>query len=123
MKFFAGSSNPGLGPGDRRLLCRSTWASASSSVSRDGEIHFYIDENVRGEDVFVLQSGSHEANVHLMELFLMIDAFKRASAERITAVIPYYGYARQDWKDRPRVPDHRPSRGRSSRNGRAPTGS
>jgi ribose-phosphate pyrophosphokinase len=70
----------------------------------DGEIHFYIDENIRGEDIFVIQSGSYEANFHLMELLLMIDAFKRASAERITAVIPYYCYARQDWKDRPRVP-------------------
>jgi len=70
----------------------------------DGEIHFYIDENVRGEDVFVIQSGAYEANFHMMELFLMLDAFKRASAERITAVIPYYCYARQDWKDRPRVP-------------------
>jgi len=70
----------------------------------DGEIHFYIDENVRGEDVFIIQSGSADASFHLMELFLMIDAFKRASAERITAVIPYYCYARQDWKDRPRVP-------------------
>jgi len=70
----------------------------------DGEIHFFVDENVRGEDVFIIQSGSFEANFHLMELFLMIDAFKRASAERITAVIPYYAYARQDWKDRPRVP-------------------
>jgi ribose-phosphate pyrophosphokinase len=70
----------------------------------DGEIHFYIDENVRGEDVFIIQSGSADASFHLMELFLMIDAFKRASAERITAVMPYYCYARQDWKDRPRVP-------------------
>jgi ribose-phosphate pyrophosphokinase len=70
----------------------------------DGEIHFYIDENVRGEDIFIIQSGSADASFHLMELFLMIDAFKRASAERITAVMPYYCYARQDWKDRPRVP-------------------
>jgi ribose-phosphate pyrophosphokinase len=71
---------------------------------KDGEIHFYIDENVRGADVFIVQSGSTDANFHLIELFLMIDAFKRASAERITAVMPYYCYARQDWKDRPRVP-------------------
>jgi ribose-phosphate pyrophosphokinase len=70
----------------------------------DGEVHFYIDENVRGADVFVIQTGAHDRNFHLMELFVMIDAFKRASAERITAVIPYYAYARQDWKDRPRVP-------------------
>jgi ribose-phosphate pyrophosphokinase len=70
----------------------------------DGEIHFYIDENVRGEDVFVIQSGSSDANFHLMELYLMLDAFRRSSAERVTAVLPYFCYARQDWKDRPRVP-------------------
>ena len=70
----------------------------------DGEIHFYIDENVRGEDVFVIQTGARETSFHLIQLFIMIDALKRASAERITAVIPYYSYARQDWKDRPRVP-------------------
>jgi ribose-phosphate pyrophosphokinase len=70
----------------------------------DGEIRFSIDENVRGEDVYVIQAGSFDVNFHMMELFIMIDALKRASAERITAVIPYYSYARQDWKDRPRVP-------------------
>jgi ribose-phosphate pyrophosphokinase len=64
----------------------------------------YIDENVRGEDVFIIQSGNQDANFHMMELFIMMDAFKRASAERITAVVPYYCYARQDWKDKPRVP-------------------
>jgi ribose-phosphate pyrophosphokinase len=70
----------------------------------DGEIRFYIEENIRRADVFIIQSGSYDANFHSMELFFMVDAFKRASAERITAVIPYYCYARQDWKDRPRVP-------------------
>jgi ribose-phosphate pyrophosphokinase len=70
----------------------------------DGEIWVEIDENVRGKDVFVVQSTSHPANEHLMELLIMVDALKRASAERITAVIPYYGYARQDRKVAPRTP-------------------
>ncbi len=70
----------------------------------DGEIYFQILENVRGADVFVVQPCSQPADFHLMELLLMIDAFKRASAWRITAVVPYYCYARQDRKDKPRVP-------------------
>jgi ribose-phosphate pyrophosphokinase len=70
----------------------------------DGETHLQIQENVRGADVFVMQPTSSPVDHHLMELLLMIDAFKRASAERITAVLPYYGYARQDRKDRPRMP-------------------
>lgn len=70
----------------------------------DGEIWVEVDENVRGKDVFVVQSTSHPANEHLMELLIMVDALKRASAERITAVIPYYGYARQDRKVAPRTP-------------------
>lgn len=103
MKLFAGSSNPGLA---REIAAYLRIDPGTCVLDRfsDGEIHFYIDENVRGEDIFILQSGSNEANFNLMELFIMIDAFKRASADRITAVIPYYGYARQDWKDRPRVP-------------------
>ncbi|HMF75503.1 MAG TPA: ribose-phosphate pyrophosphokinase [Bryobacteraceae bacterium] len=70
----------------------------------DGETHLQIQENVRGADVFVVQPTSTPVDQHLMELLLLIDAFKRASAERITAVLPYYGYARQDRKDRPRMP-------------------
>ena len=70
----------------------------------DGEINFQILENVRGADVFIVQPTSPPVNENLMELLIMIDAYKRASAQRITAVIPYYGYARQDRKDRPRVP-------------------
>jgi ribose-phosphate pyrophosphokinase len=70
----------------------------------DGEAYVQIQENVRGADVFVLQPTCHSVDQHLMELLLMIDALKRASARRITAVIPYYGYARQDRKDKPRVP-------------------
>jgi len=103
MKVFSGSSNKALAAEIADYLNIELGNCVLERFS-DGEIHFYIDENVRGEDVFVIQAGSYEANFHLMELFLMIDAFKRASAERITAVLPYYCYARQDWKDRPRVP-------------------
>ena len=70
----------------------------------DGEIYFQILENVRGADVFVVQPCCYPVDNHLFELLLMIDAFKRASAWRITAVLPYYCYARQDRKDKPRVP-------------------
>jgi ribose-phosphate pyrophosphokinase len=103
MKIFTGSSNPALAQEIVEYLKIDLGRCVLKRFS-DGEIRFYIDENVRGEDVFVIQSGSHDANSHLMELFLMIDAFKRSSAGRITAVIPYFPYARQDWKDRPRVP-------------------
>ena len=103
MKVFSGTSNRALASEIAEYLNIELGNCVLEKFS-DGEIHFYIDENVRGEDVFIIQSGSYEANFHLMELFLMIDAFKRASAERITAVLPYYCYARQDWKDRPRVP-------------------
>jgi ribose-phosphate pyrophosphokinase len=103
MKVFAGSSNPGLAR-EIAVYLKIDLGKCVLKRFSDGEIHFYIDENVRGEDVFIIQSGSHEANIHLMELLIMIDAFKRASAERITAVMPYYCYSRQDWKDRPRVP-------------------
>jgi ribose-phosphate pyrophosphokinase len=103
MKVFSGSSNTALAKEISEFLEIELGKCVLEKFS-DGEIHFYIEENVRGEDVFVIQTGSYDANFHLMELFLMIDAFKRASAERITAVLPYYCYARQDWKDRPRVP-------------------
>jgi ribose-phosphate pyrophosphokinase len=103
MKIFAGSSNQALSREVAAYLGIELGNIVLSQFS-DGEIHIYIDENVRGEDVFVIQAGSVDANFHVMELFLMIDAAKRASAERITAVMPYYCYARQDWKDRPRVP-------------------
>jgi len=103
MKVFTGSSNVSLAREIASYLKIDLGKCVLERFS-DGEIHFYVDENVRGEDIFIIQSGSQDANAHLMELFLMIDAFKRASAERITAVIPYFCYARQDWKDRPRVP-------------------
>jgi ribose-phosphate pyrophosphokinase len=70
----------------------------------DGETYVQIDENVRGADVFIVQPTSPPVNDNLMELLIMLDAFKRSSASRVTAVIPYYGYARQDRKDKPRVP-------------------
>ena len=70
----------------------------------DGENYVQIDENVRGADVFVIQPTCPPVNDHIMELLIMLDAFKRSSARRVTAVIPYYGYARQDRKDKPRVP-------------------
>jgi ribose-phosphate pyrophosphokinase len=103
MKVFTGSSNAALAQEIVDYLKIDLGRCVLDRFS-DGEIHFYIDENVRGEDVFIIQSGSSDANSHLMELFIMIDAFKRASAGRITAVIPYFAYARQDWKDKPRVP-------------------
>jgi len=103
MKIFAGSSNPGLAQEISAYLQVSLGQCVLGRFS-DGEIRVYLDESIRGEDVFIIQSGSPDVNFHLMELFLLIDACKRASAERITAVIPYYSYARQDWKDRPRVP-------------------
>jgi ribose-phosphate pyrophosphokinase len=102
MKVFAGSSNGALAQEIAEYLKIDLGKSVLDCFS-DGEIHFFIDENVRGEDVFIVQTGAFDANFHLMQIFVMIDAFKRASAERITAVIPYYPYARQDWKDRPRV--------------------
>src|SRR5262245_38705533 len=70
----------------------------------DSEVSFQIDENIRGADVFIIQPTCMPVDSHIMELLVMIDAFKRSSAARITAVIPYYGYARQDRKDKPRVP-------------------
>ncbi|MFQ6083604.1 MAG: ribose-phosphate diphosphokinase [Candidatus Aminicenantia bacterium] len=103
MKIFSGSSNHLLAEEIGRYLNKSLGESVLKTFS-DGEIQFQIVENVRGADVFVIQSTSYEVNFHLMELLIMVDAFKRASADRITAVIPYYGYARQDRKDKPRVP-------------------
>ena len=79
-------------------------ANTSLRKFADREIFVEINENIRGEDVFIIQSTSHPANDHLMELLITIDAAKRGSAKRITAVIPYYGYARQDRKTGPRTP-------------------
>ena len=103
MKLFAGNSNRVLAEAVARYLNISL---GRASVRRfaDQEIFVEIQENVRGEDVFVLQSTSYPANDHLMELLIMIDAFRRSSARRITAVLPYFGYARQDRKPGPRTP-------------------
>jgi ribose-phosphate pyrophosphokinase len=103
MKIFAGNSNPELA----LQICDSLEIPLGRtlvSTFSDGEIRVEIGENVRGADVFVVQSGAQPVNDHLMELLVMIDALKRASARRITAVIPYYSYARQDRKNKPRVP-------------------
>ncbi|HYV56054.1 MAG TPA: ribose-phosphate pyrophosphokinase [Candidatus Nitrosopolaris sp.] len=103
IKIFAGNSNRPLA--DAICYCVGV-PLGKAEVGRfsDGECQVVIDENVRGGDVFVLQSTCAPTNDHLMELLLMLDAFKRASARRITAVIPYYGYARQDRKVASRVP-------------------
>jgi len=102
-KVFAGNANPEL---SRRISESIGVPLGSRVLSRfpDGEIHVRILENVRGRDVFVIQSTVPDPNEKLMELLLLIDALKRASAERVTAVVPCYGYARQDRKDLPRVP-------------------
>ncbi len=101
--LFSGSSNPSLAEKIARHL-KMELGNAVLETFSDGEIRFQSQENVRGADVFVIQALSADINFHIMQLLLMADAFKRASARRITAVIPYYAYARQDRKDRPRVP-------------------
>jgi len=101
--IFSGSSNRPLA----KEICHYLGiplGQARLTTFSDGELYFQSLENVRGRDVFILQSTSTPVNKHIMELLIMIDACKRASASRITAVIPYYGYARQDRKDKPRVP-------------------
>ncbi|MCE5336320.1 MAG: ribose-phosphate pyrophosphokinase [Desulfobacteraceae bacterium] len=103
MKVFAGNSNPELSNRICEILEIPLGKALVGSFS-DGETRVEIGENVRGADVFVIQSGATPVNDHLMELLVMIDAFKRASARRITAVMPYYCYARQDRKNKPRVP-------------------
>lgn len=103
MKIFSGSSN--------RPLATAIAASIGTELGKstidafpDGETFVKIEENVRGEDVFLVQSTSPPTNQNLMEMFIIMDALRRASASRITAVLPFYGYARQDRKDQPRVP-------------------
>ncbi len=103
LQIFSGNSNPDLA---NRVSEYLDVPLGQADVRRfsDGEVMVEIDENVRGGDVFVIQSTSTPVNDHLMELLLLLDAFRRASAKRVTAVIPYYGYARQDRKVSPRVP-------------------
>ena len=103
MKVFAGNANPELAED----ICKYINLPLSSAEVRrfsDGEIFVEIGENVRGRDIFVIQPTCPPVNDHLMELVIMVDALRRASARRITAVLPYYGYARQDRKVAPRVP-------------------
>jgi ribose-phosphate pyrophosphokinase len=101
-KIFCGSANKALCEEVCQFLGVPMGQTKLLSFS-DGEIHFQLLENVRGADVFLVQPTSYPVETHIMELLIMIDALKRASAGRITVVIPYYGYARQDRKDRPRV--------------------
>ncbi|MCM8758579.1 MAG: ribose-phosphate pyrophosphokinase [Candidatus Omnitrophica bacterium] len=101
--IFTGNANRPLAEKICRFLGKQL---GKIEVSRfnDGEISVKIEENVRGKDVFIIQSTCHPVNESIMELLVMLDAFRRASPKRITAVVPYYAYARQDRKDRPRVP-------------------
>tara|TARA_B100001123_G_scaffold398970_1_gene483519 strand:+ start:1188 stop:2123 length:936 start_codon:yes stop_codon:yes gene_type:complete len=103
MKIISGNSNLELA----KSICSYIGVELADAPIRkfaDDEIFLEINENIRGEDVFIIQSTSHPANDHLMELLISLDAAKRGSAKRITAVIPYYGYARQDRKTGPRTP-------------------
>ena len=103
MKIFSGTSNLPLANKITDYI-GIPLGQCKVNAFPDGETFVKIEENVRGQDVYVLQSTSPPTNHHLMEMFIMFDALKRASASRITAVLPFYGYARQDRKDQPRVP-------------------
>ena len=103
LAIFSGSANPELA----RAICRHLGVTLGECVIgrfSEGEIRIMVQDNVRGKDVYLVQPTCPPPNEHLMELLIMIDAIRRASARRITVVIPYYGYARQDRKDQPRVP-------------------
>jgi ribose-phosphate pyrophosphokinase len=103
VKVFSGNSNKELA----RAICSAIGIELGKSIVStfpDGETFVKIEDNVRGEDVFIVQPTSPPTNQNYMELFIMMDALRRASAKRITAVLPFYGYARQDRKDQPRVP-------------------
>jgi ribose-phosphate pyrophosphokinase len=103
LKLFSGSAHPELA---REIAQHLSLPMGQCRLRRfpDSEVSFQIDENIRGTDVFIVQPTCSPVDEHIMELLIMIDAFKRSSAARITAVIPYYGYGRQDRKDKPRVP-------------------
>jgi ribose-phosphate pyrophosphokinase len=103
LKLLTGNSNPALAKEIAEYIGQGLSQTTVTTFS-DGEIRVRIDENVRGGDVFLIQSCCHPVNNSIMELLLLLDAVKRSSASRITAVIPYYGYGRQDRKDQPRVP-------------------
>ena len=103
LKLFSGSAHPELA---REIAQYLALPMGQCRLRRfpDTEVSFQIDENIRGTDVFIVQPTCSPVDEHIMEMLIMIDAFRRSSAARITAVIPYYGYARQDRKDKPRVP-------------------
>lgn len=103
MKIFTGSANPKLAEGIARNLGVEL---GNIQINRfpDGEIAVKVEDNIRGKDVFIIQPTCYPTNENVMELLIVIDAMRRASAARITAVMPFYGYARQDRKDQPRVP-------------------
>jgi ribose-phosphate pyrophosphokinase len=103
LKVFSGSAHPQL---TREIADVLGIPVGQARLRRfpDSEVSFQIDENIRGTDVFIVQPTSNPVDQHLMEMLIMVDAFRRSSAARITAVVPYYGYARQDRKDKPRVP-------------------
>src|SRR5580700_810512 len=103
IKIFTGSANPALA---KEICAHLGLPLGEMNIRRfaDGEIHLQILENVRGADCFVVQPTCAPVESHLMELLVMIHDLKLSSAERITAVLPYYGYGRQDRKDKPRVP-------------------
>ena len=103
IKILSGSCSEVLTDG---ICAQLELTRAKATVSRfsDGEVKIQIGENIRGSDVFIVNSTSPPVNDHLMELLILIDAARRASSDRVTAVLPYFGYARQDRKDRPRVP-------------------
>src|SRR5213595_334029 len=103
LKLFSGTAHPELA---REIAGHLGLPMGQCRLRRfpDSEVSFQIDENIRGTDVFIVQPTCNPVDMHLMELMIMIDAFTRSSAARITAVVPYYGYARQDRKDKPRVP-------------------
>ena len=103
LQILTGNSNPALASEIAQSLSTELGKMKVGTFS-DGETQVQIEENVRGRDIFVIQSCCPPVNHNLMELLIILDAARRASAERVTAVIPYYGYARQDRKDRPRVP-------------------
>ncbi|NLK08569.1 MAG: ribose-phosphate pyrophosphokinase [Firmicutes bacterium] len=103
LKIFTGNANPDLAHDIARYL-GTTVGQSEVRRFKDGEINIRIGETVRGADVFVVQPTSAPTDTHLLELLIMIDAFKRASAKEVAAVIPYYGYARQDRKTQPRDP-------------------
>src|SRR5260370_33448919 len=103
IKVFCGNANRALA----EEICKELTCDAGRATTErfsDGEFNFQIEENVRGGDVFIVQPTCPPTDSHLMELLVMLDAFRRSSAERVTAVVPYYGYGRSDKKDRPRVP-------------------